>query len=136
MKLKLVREAFTDKSTIGSLSVDGVYLCHTLEDVVRDVKIAGETCIPFGSYQVIINRSERFKRDMPLLMNVPGFSGIRIHPGNTDADTHGCILVGLIQDIDKIEKSREAFDTLFNTLNAAFYRGETITISIEEPDGN
>ena len=87
MELRLVRETFTAVSTIGRLMVDGLFDSYTLEDVVRDgPKIPGRTAIPYGRYQVIIDYSNRFKRPMPLLLNVPGFTGIRIHQGNTDAE--------------------------------------------------
>jgi hypothetical protein len=80
--------------TIGKMYIDGIDTCYTLEDVVREEKIYGETAIPTGTYKVIINFSNRFQQLMPLLLDVPEFEGVRIHPGNTDKDTHGCILVG------------------------------------------
>lgn len=131
MILRLVREVFSDKSTTGSLYVDGAFFCYTLEDRVRDVKIAGETCIPFGNYEVVITYSPKFKRELPLVKNVPGFDGIRIHPGNTDVHTHGCILVGDVRLEDRIEKSTAAFERLFARLKAA----GKISLEIVEPDG-
>ena len=75
--------------------LDGRFGVLHLEDVVRQgEKVPGQTAIPEGIYTVQITFSNRFKRDLPLLLNVPNFEGIRIHPGNTDADTEGCILVG------------------------------------------
>jgi hypothetical protein len=94
VELRLTRKEFTDRSTIGELHVNGVFECFTLEDTVRPVKIKGETAIPEGRYEVVVNFSERFQRPLPLLLNVPNFEGVRIHPGNTDKDTEGCILVG------------------------------------------
>src|SRR3972149_10690167 len=95
MELLLQRKIFTDKSTIGELFVDGVFECFTLEDVVRDdEKIKKVTAIPDGIYTVLVTWSPRFKRQLPLLIDVPGFDGIRIHPGNTADDTEGCLLVG------------------------------------------
>jgi len=83
MKIDLVRHVFTPRSTIGSLYVDGKFECYTLEDVVRlGEKVYGETAIPEGTYEVQITFSNRFKRDLPLLLKVPGFEGVRIHPGN------------------------------------------------------
>ena len=105
-ELELIRKTFTKLSTIGELYMNGKFYCHTLEDVDRDliqtmpladiqqIKVQNNTCIPYGKYDIIINISNRFKRVMPLLLLVPGFEGIRIHNGNTDADTEGCILVG------------------------------------------
>lgn len=120
MKLKIVRDTFTDKSTIGSLYIDDVFVCYTLEDVVREdgVKIYGETAIPDGIYSVTLSWSNRFKRVLPLIYNQPDlsvqsggvrFDGIRIHNGNTDKDTHGCPLVGFTKSKDFIGNSRKAF---------------------------
>lgn len=106
MTLTLRRFYFAEKYTIGRLYTNGKYFCDTLEDTNRDknkdgdLKDAGEgkvygiTCIPFGTYDVEVTLSSRFKRMLPLLLNVPEFDGIRIHSGNTAEDTLGCILVG------------------------------------------
>ena len=117
MKLELKRKYFKDDYTIGHLFVDGVFFCDTLEDPYRKVKISTITGIPTGRYQIIINDSIRFKRRMPLLLNVPGFEGIRIHPGNSAVDTSGCILVGENKAVGRLINSRVAFDNLFNLLN-------------------
>ena len=93
--LNLKRTYPKENYTIGELYIEGEYFCDTLEDTVRDEKIAGQTAIPYGKYEIIVNRSPRFKRDLPLLLEVPNFEGIRIHRGNTAKDTSGCILVGL-----------------------------------------
>src|SRR5207302_8902491 len=89
MHLKLIRKIFTDKSTIGALYIDNHFECFTLEDTVREtgIKIPGRTAIPYGSYEVIIDHSKRFTGNMPHVLNVPGFEGIRIHSGNTSGDT-------------------------------------------------
>lgn len=119
MNLKLVRRTLTEQSTIGTLSINGVFECLTLEDRVRPVKIHGATAIPAGIYEVAITFSDRFKKPLPLLLNVPNFSGIRIHPGNTAEDTEGCILVGTTERKDFIGNSRAAFRALFTKLEAA-----------------
>lgn len=122
MKLLLKRNKSTAKSTIGSLYVDGKFQCYTLEDVVRDRKIYGETAIPGGIYKVIINRSARFGVDLPLLLNVPNYEGVRIHPGNTDKDTEGCILVGVIvTEQNTLGNSRIAFNALMEKLKTAAF---------------
>jgi hypothetical protein len=118
MHLKLVRKTFTEESTIGVLSIDGKPECFTLEDKVRPVKIRGRTAIPTGIYEVTVTFSDRFQRPLPLLLNVPNFSGIRIHPGNTAADTEGCILVGTAEQKDMIRNSRVAFAALFAKIQA------------------
>jgi hypothetical protein len=132
MQLKLERLQLDPDVTIGSLSIDGDWECWTLEDVVRadGLKVWGETAIPAGHYTVDITRSPRFKRDLPLLLNVKGFEGIRIHPGNTADDTQGCVLVGMDRHGKSIGRSRLAFEALFGKLRQAKQRGEPISMEI------
>jgi len=130
MKLELKRMFFKDTYTIGQLFVDGQYFCDTLEDVPRKVKVQNETCIPAGDYQVIIDFSNRFQRDMPHVLDVPGFDGIRIHSGNTDKDTDGCILVGQNKIKGEVINSRDTFNKLFPLMQNAIKEGEEISISI------
>lgn len=122
MELKLVREIFTDESTTGSLYVNGKFECYTLEDKVRPVKVKGLTAIFPGHYEVVVTFSARFKKMLPLLLNVPQFDGVRIHPGNTAKDTEGCILVGTGRQADKITGSQMAFAKLFDALASAAQR--------------
>lgn len=130
MRLRLIRGPSTTKSTLGELYIDGTFECYTLEDVVRKVKIPGETAIPAGTYEMIVTMSHRFKQLMPLLVAVPQFEGIRIHPGNTDKDTRGCILVGQTQSKDFVGRSRPAYQVLLAKLQAALKHGERITIEV------
>lgn len=116
----------TDTSVIGELLVDGIFECFTLEDAERPVKIKGETAIPKGTYRVIINESNRFKRLLPLLIDVPNFEGVRIHSGNSNHDTEGCILVGQTRNKNYIGQSRKAFDKLFKKMQTA----KNITLTI------
>ena len=116
----------TDTSVIGELLVDGIFECYTLEDVERLTKIKGETAIPKGTYRVIINESNRFKRLLPLLIDVPNFEGVRIHSGNSNHDTEGCILVGQTRNKNYIGQSRKAFDKLFKKMQVA----KNITLTI------
>lgn len=82
--------------TIGKLYIDGAYFCDTLEDTVRTgTKITGKTAIPAGKYKVKKTWSTRFKKTLPEVLNVPNFTGVRIHSGNTAKDTEGCLLLGL-----------------------------------------
>lgn len=130
MKLDLIRKDFTERSTCGDLLIDDKYFCHTLEDTYRETKIPGETCIPYGTYEVITNWSNRFKRVMPLLLNVPGFEGVRIHAGNTDKDTEGCILLGYTPGIDYVGSSRAAMIDFMILLRQGLEAGKVkITIS-------
>jgi len=127
MELLLKRKWKTDNETIGELYVNGKFECYTLEDVERVVKIKNETAIPKGKYKLIITYSNRFKRNLPLLLNVPNFEGIRIHSGNTNHDTQGCILVGKTRGTNFIGNSRKAFNSLFLKLQ----KEKEITITIE-----
>jgi len=127
MKLHLKRLHKTEFSTIGELSADGLFQCYTLEDKEREIKIKSETAIPKGTYKVIITLSARFKTLLPLIVDVPGFEGIRIHPGNTNHDTEGCILVGKTRGADFVGKSRKAFAELLTKMKLA--KEITITIS-------
>ena len=126
MQITVKRLHKTDTSTIGELLIDGIFECYTLEDIERPVKIKAETAIPKGTYKVIINQSNRFKRLMPLLLNVPNFEGVRIHAGNTNHDTEGCILVGRTRSKDFIGQSRKAYEKLFKKMQAA----KDITLTI------
>ena len=135
MKLLLVREPSGDSCTHGKLYVNGVFECFTLEDKDRKLeaggeKIYGQTAIPRGTYEVIINFSQRFSRDMPLLLDVPGYSGVRIHAGNTIEDTEGCILVGGSRGDQRVNNSRVAFNKLFDQLDEAYAANEAISLEV------
>ena len=109
---------------MGELFSGEEFLCFSLEDTVRKVKIKGKTAIPSGTYEVIINWSNRFQKPMPLLLNVPGFQGIRIHPGNTAKDTDGCILIGNEKYANQIGESRQAFEEFYPKLKEALEVGK------------
>lgn len=135
MQLRVNRYKQCEKSTLGRLFVDGGIECYTLEDVVRPdgEKVDGATAIPAGTYNVIIDASTRFKRDMPHVLDVPGFTGVRIHSGNTDADTEGCILLGMkVSNDDFISGSKDAFNAFYPKLKAALDAGETVELTIHE----
>lgn len=127
--LKLIRETYTDNSTIGKLLINGIHHCYTLEDAVREKKIKNVTAIPAGTYEVILNYSNRFKQIMPLLLNVPNFQGVRIHWGNYSTDTEGCILVGTTKAVDFIGNSRVQYNRLMQSLKS--HKGK-IYITIED----
>lgn len=130
MKLLVERTNCGPTCTIGSLYVDGAFECFTMEDVVRPEKIAGETAIPAGKYNVIITHSNRFGRDLPLLENVPNFSGVRIHPGNTAEDTEGCLLVGRTKGTNFVGESKAAFKEVFAKIKQALDDGDTVTLEV------
>jgi hypothetical protein len=131
MDLLLQRERPANGCTLGRLSIDGEFECWTLEDLERTgPKIHGKTAIPPGTYSVRVTWSPRFNTRLPELINVPGFEGIRIHPGNTADDTEGCILVGADKGRAAILRSRAAFAPLLAKLEGAQARGEPITLRI------
>jgi hypothetical protein len=143
MEIAVKRQFKSATSTIGELSINGVYQqIFTLEDTDRGLKqnmllaeiqaqkVFGKTAIPAGRYEVIINFSEHFQRDMPLLVNVPGYEGVRIHVGNSDVDTEGCLLLGLSRAQDFVGDSRKAFAKFYPLLQAAFYKKEPVFITI------
>lgn len=128
MEIKVIRQHFSDVCTIGSLTIDGDdLLLYTLEDVDRKlsqtddllsitkIKVFGKTAIPYGRYEVLMTYSDRFKQTMPLLVGVPGFTGVRIHSGNVAEDTEGCLLVGYSKDVlnNRIINSRAAIAELY-----------------------
>lgn len=139
MRIELHRIKGTGRATLGNLYINGVLECHTLEDVVRELgpngsgKIMKETAIPAGTYKVDITFSPKFGRDMPILLDVPFFTGIRIHKGNTDHDTWGCILLGrTIAGDDLITHSTEAFNAFLPKLQKALEAIEDVTITISD----
>lgn len=132
MKLRLERYGFYQDTTLGVLFIDNVFDAYTLEDKTREQKIAAQTAIPKGTYDIIITHSSRFGRRLPLLNRVPGFDGIRIHSGNSNQDTKGCLLVGEVVRKKKIYNSRKAFERLFTRLEDAIGRGEKISIEITD----
>lgn len=140
MNLRVIREPSRDGATLGSLYVNNVWQCWTLEDVIREQpgvqvaawKVAHQTAIPAGRYRVVLTLSQRFGRVLPLLWGVPGFDGVRMHSGNTAADTEGCLLLGQDRQGATVQRSRVACEALFAQL-AGVAPGEGIWISIENP---
>ena len=138
MELEIHRLEKSDngKATIGQLYIEGTRQAYTLEDRVRasGEKVPKETAIPAGRYRVIVDFSNRFQKLMPHVLNVPMFEGIRIHPGNTDVDTEGCILLGETHTPgeDFIGSSRVAFENFFPMLKAACDRGEECWLTITD----
>lgn len=137
MNLELERKFFSEFTTIGDLYLNNRWECCTLEDVDRKLendeqKIQGQTAIPRGIYIITIDWSNRFKRLMPHILDVPQFEGVRIHCGNTHLQTEGCILIGIASDQDstKIIASQLAFNSLFEKLIKTFEQKEIIKINI------
>ena len=135
MELKLNRIFLGSSATIGELYIDKKYIADTLEDRVRPEgeKVYGKTAIPEGTYEVKLTHSPRFKRILPEILNVPNFSGIRIHTGNSSKDTEGCILVGTWdgEKEDWVSDSKIAFNKLMSLLEEATNNKEKITITVK-----
>lgn len=141
MEIILNRTTRTNKSTIGEMLVNGVFDCYTLEDFDRGLnqsmdvkeieskKVYGETAIPKGRYEVVVTYSNAFKQLMPLLLNVKGYAGIRIHSGNNPSNSLGCILVGTTKAVDFIGNSRVAYKKLFSKIQKAV-KNEKVYITI------
>lgn len=134
MELELRR----DNNTLhnwGKLFVDGKYLGETLEDVDRFLedggkKVQDDTAIPRGKYRVTTSFSQRFQKLMPEVHDVPGFSGVRIHGGNTESNTHGCPLLGQYRTADGIRDCAGVNLRLMNLLLAAESRDEEIWLEV------
>lgn len=137
------------KATIGRMTVDSVWICYTLEDPcrepltarpqdaialaawVRSWKVFGRTAIPRGTYRVIMHDSPHFGRLMPMLVDVPGYSTVYFHPGNTANDTEGCILVGFtLADDHTIGGSRGAFAALYSQIEEAINAGQKVWCTV------
>jgi hypothetical protein len=135
MELTLNRIFLGSSATIGELLINDKHLCDTLEDRVRPEgeKVYGKTAIPEGTYEVKLTHSPRFKKILPEILNVPNFSGIRIHTGNSSKDTEGCILVGTWdgEKEDWVGNSRIAFDELMTLLEEATNNKEKVTITVK-----
>lgn len=133
MNLLLIRTECGEACTIGELYLGSQRICYTLEDVVRadGVKVYGETAIPAGTYDVDMSYSNRFKKIMPELLNVPGFAGIRIHGGNTEHDTLGCILVGMVRSAAGISNCKPALDRIHQLIAGELAEGKRVAITIQ-----
>lgn len=140
----LVKREYKKKDyTIGKMYINGEYFCDTLEDTdrgltmtmslaeIKDVKEYGRTAIPTGRYQVAYTYSNRFKKHLPLLLQVPAFDGVRIHSGNTHNDTDGCILLGENKAVGKVLNSRKTMDEFLRILKPAIEACEDIWLEIK-----
>lgn len=143
MKLTLQRRESTGGATIGKLFIDGVYACCTLEDEIREVpgqpveswKVHGKTAIPAGEYRVTLEDSGRFGPDTLTINDVPGFKYIRMHAGNTSADTEGCPLLGMQATETTLigGTSRPAVALVKGEVMRAIERGERVSIEVRNP---
>lgn len=141
MDILVQRDTSTDEATTGKMFINGDFFCYTLEDVVREIpgqpvanwKIPGKTAIPSGKYKVSVTYSPHFNRDMPLIVNVPDYEGVRIHSGNTAADTEGCILVGDREGVNRVSGGINdgVLASLIDKLNDAINANDEIWIEVK-----
>lgn len=141
MNIIIKREIFNTTNTISKLYINDSYFCDVLEDQdrglhatdtlehIKSIKVHGKTAIPYGTYEVIVSFSNRFQTLLPLLVAVPGYDGIRIHPGNDENDTEGCLLPGTSNG-QKVLSSKIAFTKLFGEIKKV-YKKEKIFITIK-----
>lgn len=139
MELKIIRTKSNKEYTEGKLYIDGIYFCDTLEDQdrglyqhmslaeIKEIKIYGETCIPYGTYKVELTYSPKFKKIMPEVLDVKGFTGIRIHNGSYTYHTLGCPLIGIKYKDGMLTDSRKTFKELMQKLQ----NQTNITLKIE-----
>ena len=137
MKILLERDVKAPNFTLGKMFIDGQLIGYTCEDAVREKhgvpvaewKIPGKTAIPRGTYRVIITFSNRFQKHLPLLLDVPGFTGIRIHAGNYEGDTEGCLLLGTGRVKEGVSNSRLAMSVFMPRLAEGMKKG-VVTIEV------
>ena len=140
MELLLKRHTFKPTYTIGKLFLNSKYFCDVIEDTVRDLnmdgdlddygegKVYGKTAIPYGRYEVKLTMSNRFNKVLPILIGVKGFEGIRIHSGNTEQDSLGCLVVGENKEVGKVLNSRVTMDKLMKEFESHKMEKHYITI--------
>ena len=138
MELLITRTLLHPSNTMGKFFIDGTFYANTLEDTYRELgpngegKIQGQTCIPNGRYKVVVDWSNHFGHDMPHILDVPFYDGIRIHSGNTDADTEGCPLIGAqTNGLNRIWDCKGLVDSLIEKIQATYASGGECWITIE-----
>ena len=138
MEIKVIRNILTSEYTVGHLYIDGEYITDTIEDRCRKIekkedKVYGQTAIPHGRYPVVLDYSNKYSKLMPHILDVPFFEGIRIHSGNSDEDSLGCLIVGeFVPGVAGgwVKNSRIAYSKVFAKIKQASDKGERIFITI------
>lgn len=133
--LRVKRDVFDPKFTLGTLSVDGELFGYTVEDTDRKLELGGtkvpkETAIPRGTYFVKLSFSQRFQRVMPEVLNVPNFIGIRFHGGNTAANTEGCILLGSTRTPTGVANCAAVNERLIRLINAMLQTNQHVLLEV------
>ena len=142
MELRLERKYRSNNYCIDKLYINGKYFSDALEDPdrgltdtmsleeIQKIKIKGNTCVPYGTYNVTITYSPRFKKNLPLINNVKGFEGIRVHNGNTPQDSSGCVLLGFNKVKGRVVDSKVTVNKFIDIVQKALNKGEKVTITI------
>ena len=142
MRVKLKRIAFKDEYTIGKVYINDRYFCDALEDKDRGLydwqsveyilekKIKHKTAIPYGMYKLLWSYSPKYKRMMPEIMGVKGFSGIRVHSGNTAEHSSGCVLLGYNKKVGMVLDSRKVCKKFDDIVEGYYKKGEPMTFEI------
>ena len=142
MKIYLYRKYKKNNYTIGQLFINNEYFSDCLEDTdrgltsnmsieeIKRIKVPGNTCIPYGTYKITITYSPKFKKNLPLINDVKGFEGIRIHSGNNNNDTSGCLLLGFNKIKGGVINSKVTVDKFIDIIQKTINSGEIITLSI------
>lgn len=137
LECTLQREILDDEFTLGRMYVAGVHYCFTCEDADRELetfpgaKINGESAIPCGRYRVTKSISNRFGRVMPLVVDVPGFSGVRFHGGNGPDDTEGCPLLGSLRTARGVSNCAEVNRSFLKLIEATEARGDQVWVTVK-----
>lgn len=136
MNLLLKREILMPDCSLGRLYVDNRFLCYTCEDADRKLetnpggKVYGKTAIPRGKYRVVVSFSNHFQKPLPELLDVPGYSGVRIHGGNTADDSLGCVLVGRVRTANGVAGCKDVVAAVIDQVDAATDRGEEVWMEV------
>jgi Family of unknown function (DUF5675) len=143
MELLVQRQIETENSTVGEFSINGSFFSFSLEptsrgltsdmtlDQIAGIKIPDRTAIPTGRYKVTSYFSPRHQKQVPLLVDVPGYAGVEIHVGNFPQDTDGCLLLGTSKGVDEVLGSRIAIGNFYQQFFAAITAGEDVWITYE-----
>ena len=136
LELLLERQIIAENYTLGQLYVAGVHFGYTCEDKDRELETGGIkvprcTAIPRGRYRITTSLSNRFKRERPILEDVPGFSGVRCHGGNTHEDTEGCLLIGRVRTNTGVANCAERITALIKLINDTEDNGAQVWITVK-----
>lgn len=144
MEIKIVRKYKKETYTIGDVYVDNKWFSNSLEDKdrglrddmtlsqIKKIKVYGQTCIPYGTYNVTVYFWPKYRKNYPLINNIKGFTGVMIHGGTNHTQTLGCPLVGENRTKGKLTNCEKYVRKLTTMCEEAIKRGERVTLTICE----